>query len=269
MKTIAAHLSKTLSEIEFPRRHHGQPLLENQVGEYRASLTLLLVAVGVVLLIACANLANLLAARGAARAREFGIRAAIGACRWQIVRQLLSESLILALFGGALGLALAAWGRDLIVVLAPTGTSVFREHSLDGWVMAFSLSTGRRDELLFGLWPAWHCFARPTFNSHLKPVRRQLGLTGARRSREFLIVAEVALTLVLLTTAALVLKSFATRVAVVRLQARQSVDRAGRFADPTYDDAKRLTLFTTGNREQTPSSSPVSKNSRSPPIHHS
>src|SRR4051812_18117507 len=118
MKEIAARLSK-----QYPKSNAGvgvtvTPYLENQVGDYRASLNLLLGAVGLVLLIACANLANLLAARGAARAQEFAVRAAVGASRWQIIRQLLIESFVLALAGGLLGLGLAAWGRDVLVALS-------------------------------------------------------------------------------------------------------------------------------------------------------
>src|SRR3954471_20845409 len=139
MKEIAARLSK-----EYPKSNTGvsatvTPFLENQIGDYRASLNLLLGAVALVLLIACANLANLLAARGAARAREFAVRAAVGASRWAIIRQLLVESLVIALFGGGLGLFLAAWGRDILVALAPPGVPRFQNVALNAWVLAFSL----------------------------------------------------------------------------------------------------------------------------------
>ena len=184
-------------------------MLENQVGEYRASLTLLFVAVGVVLLIACVNLANLLAARGAARAREFAGRAAVGASRWRIIRQLLVESLILGLVGGAVGLFLAAWSRDLIIALAPAGFFPFQGTQLDAAVLGFSLIASLATSLLFGLCVAVHT-SRADLQLALKSGDRGTSDSrGARRSRDLLIIAEVALTLVLLTAAGLVLKSFA------------------------------------------------------------
>ena len=206
-------LTKRLAE-EYPNSNKNigvrvQPLLENQVGEYRSSLTLLLCAVGVVLLIACANLANLLAARGAARAREFAIRTAIGATRWQIVRQLLLESLVLAVLGGVLGIFLAAWGRDLLVALMPPDAMRFQETRLDVWVLLFSGGLSIATSLLFGLWPAWQT-SRADAQSALKAgAHGSSDAPAARRSREWLIISEVALTLVLLSAAALVLKSFA------------------------------------------------------------
>ena len=137
MKEIAGRLSKQYPESNTGVSVTVTPLLENQVGDYRGVSNLLLGAVGLVLLIACANLANLLAARGAARAQEFAVRAAVGASRWHIIRQLLIESLVLALAGGLLGLCLAAWGRDLLVALSPPGVPRFQNLALNGWVLAF------------------------------------------------------------------------------------------------------------------------------------
>ena len=209
MTTLAKRL-----EQEHPKTNKNvgvrvQPLLEDQVGEYRSSLTLLLCAVAVVLLIACANLANLLAARGAARSREFAIRTAIGATRWQIVRQLLLESLVLAVLGGMLGIFLAAWGRDLLVALMPADAMRFQETRLDAWVLLFSGGLSIATSLLFGLWPAWQT-SRADAQSALKAgAHGSSDAPAARRSRELLIISEIALTLVLLSAAALVLKSFA------------------------------------------------------------
>ena len=209
LKELQARLAQ-----QYPKSNTGvsatvTPFLENQVGDYRNSLNLLLGAVALVLLIACANLANLLAARGAARAREFAVRAAVGASRWQIIRQLLMESLALALVGGGLGLCLAAWGRDILVALAPPGVPRFQNIALNSWVLVFSVCLSFVTSVLFGLWPAWHT-SRADIQLALNSGGRGSSETaGAKRSRDLLVIAEVALTLILLSTAGLVLKSFA------------------------------------------------------------
>src|SRR5881394_2134645 len=156
MKTIAARLEKAYPDTNTAETVVVTPLLDNLVGKYRTNLGLLLGAVALVLLIACANLANLFAARGTAREREFAIRAAVGASRWQIIRQLLIESCVLALAGGLLGLCLAAWGRGLLVALSPPGVPRFQNVALSGWVLLFSLGLSFTTSVLFGLWPAWH-----------------------------------------------------------------------------------------------------------------
>ncbi|HZE57130.1 MAG TPA: ABC transporter permease [Chthoniobacterales bacterium] len=247
MKEIAARLS-----TQYPKSNTGvsvtiQTLLENQVGDYRDSLRLLLGAVALVLVIACANLANLLAARGAARAREFAVRAAVGASRWQIIRQLLIESLVLALFGGLLGLCLAAWGRDLLVALAPPGVPRFQDIALSGWVLVFSVGLSLVTSILFGLWPAWHS-SRADIQLALKSGGHGSSeAPGARRSRDLLVIAEVALTLILLSSAGLILKSFANARNVglgfdphLLLSAR--VD----LPEPTYSEPKKLMNFHQG-----------------------
>src|SRR6476646_8133352 len=244
MKEIQARLAN-----QYPKSNTGvsvtiKTLLENQVSDYRDSLRLLLGAVALVLVIACANLANLLAARGAARAREFAIRAAVGASRWQIIRQLLIESLVLALVGGGLGLCLAAWGRDLLVALAPPGVPRFQNIELSGWVLVFSLSLSFVTSIRFGLWPAWHS-SRANIQLALKSGGHSSSETaGAKRSRDLLVVAEVALTLILLSSAGLILKSFANARNVglgfdphLLLSAR--VD----LPEPSYSDPKKLINF--------------------------
>ena len=218
--------------------------MENQVGDYRGSLTLLLGAVALVLLIACANLANLLAARGAARGQEFAIRAAVGASRWQIIRQLLIESLVLALVGGLLGLALAAWGRDLLVALAPPGVPRFQDLPLDGWVLSFSLALSVVTSLVFGLWPAWHT-SRADIQLALKSGGRgSSDAPAARRSRDLLVVGEVALTLILLSTAGLVLKSFANaRGLGLGFDPRLLLSARINLPESTYPEGPKLTNF--------------------------
>ena len=219
--------------------------LEDQVGEYRTSLRLLLAAVFLVLLIACANLANLLAARGAARSREFAIRVAIGATRGQIVRQLLMESLILAVFGGLLGLMLAAWGRDLIVALAPQYVRRFQETRIDLWVLLFTGALAIATSVLFGLWPAWQMSRTDAQAALAAGGRGASDAPAAKRSRELLIVAEVALTLLLLSSAALVLRSFAKAASVqLGFEPRELVSAQLFLPSPTYEDHDKLvTLF--------------------------
>ncbi|MBA3833449.1 MAG: ABC transporter permease [Chthoniobacterales bacterium] len=244
MKAIAARLTQLYPESNSKIGVNLTRLLENQVGEYRASLTLILAAVAVVLLIACANLANLLAARGAARSREFAIRVALGATRWQIVRQLLTESLVLALLGGLLGFAFAAWGRDLLVALCPPDSKRFQETNLDGWVMMFTGLLAIATSVLFGLWPAWTASRADAQLALKSGAHGSSDAPGARRSRELLIVAEVALALVLLSTAALVLQSFAKTMALsLGFEPQQLLTARVDLPSPAYEDEKKLVVF--------------------------
>jgi putative ABC transport system permease protein len=209
IKAISARLEKLYPATNAGVGANVRPLLDSLLGNYRTSLALLLGAVAVVLLIACANLANLLAVRGAARAREFAIRAAMGAGRGQIIRQLLLESFVISIIGGALGLVFAIWGRDALIAFAPAGAPRFEGMAFDWRVLAFTFLLATLTTLLFGLWPAWQA-ARTDINAAL-----QAGSFGssetktARRSRDWLVIIEVALTLLLLSAAGLVLKSFA------------------------------------------------------------
>ena len=209
MVAIAARLEKLYPATTAGTGVAVQPLLENLLGNYRTSLALLLGSVAVVLLIACANLANLLAVRGAARAREFAVRAAMGAGRGQIIRQLLLESFVIAAIGGALGMVFAIWGRDALVAFAPAGAPRFDEIGFDWRVLAFTFLLATFTTILFGLWPAWQA-ARTDINMALQAGSFGSSETkAARRSRDWLVIGEVALTLLLLTAAGLVLKSFA------------------------------------------------------------
>jgi len=162
-----------------------------------------------VLLIACANLANLFAARGAARAREFAIRAAVGATRGQIIRQLLIESFVVAFLGGVLGFFMAVWLREAVVALAPQGVARFHEISFDLPVLRFAFLVASLTAVLFGLWPAWQT-SRADFQLALKSGSHGSGeAPSAKLTRDWLVISEIALTLTLLIAAALVLKSFA------------------------------------------------------------
>jgi putative ABC transport system permease protein len=209
MKSIAAGLEKRYYSDNAGISVNVTSLLDSQVGPYKKNLGLLLGAVGLVLLIACANLANLLAVRGAGRAREFAVRSALGADRGQIIRQLLIESMVIALLGAFLGFLIAFWGRDAIVALSPAGVPRLQEVVLDGRVLGFTLGLALLTNFLFGLWPA-RLSANADIGLALKSgAHGSSDSLGARRTRNWLVVGEIALTLMLLISAGLVLKSFA------------------------------------------------------------
>src|SRR5213592_1639802 len=208
MKGIAARLEKTYPDTNGKVYAVVTPLLENLVGKYRTNLALLLGAVGLVLLIACANLANLFAARGAARAREFAIHAAVGATRAQIIRKLLLESFLIAILGGALGFFIAVWLRDALITLGPGDVSRFQQISFDLPVLGFTFLVASLTTFIFGLWPAWQ-----TSHANVQLALKE-GSAGsgdppsAKRARDWFVISEIALTLTLLVGAGLVLKSF-------------------------------------------------------------
>ncbi len=212
MRGIAAQLA-----VEFPASNAGKsavltPLHDMAVGSVRSSLRILLAAVGCTLLIACANLANLFLARATGRAKEIAIRQALGAARATLVRQLLTESLVVSLAGGAVGLA-AAWGIVKAFLAALPANGNFRmprvqEIALDPTVIAFHLAICVAAALLFGLLPALRA-SRSNLSGAMKAASR--GATTDRsglRIRGALVVSEIALALVLLAGAALLLQSF-------------------------------------------------------------
>src|SRR5437773_4344002 len=245
MKGIAARLEKEYPATNAQVGAVVTPLLENLVGKYRTNLGLLLGAVGLVLLIACANLANLFAARGAARAREFAIRVAVGASRGQIVRQLLVESFFIALLGGALGVFIAVWVRDALVALAPQGVSRFREISFDLPVLGFAFFIASLTTVLFGLWPAWQA-SRADVQLALKAASQGSGdAPSAKRTRDWLVISEIALTLTLLIAAALVLKSF-SRMQSLQLGYDPHGLVSARLELPfkTYSSREKVVIFT-------------------------
>src|SRR3954464_1938084 len=208
MKGIAARLEKTYPDTNRGETAVVTPLLDNLIGKYRTNLGLLLGAVGLVLLIACANLANLFAARGAARAREFAIHAAVGATRGQIIKKLLLESFLVALLGGALGFFFAVWVRNGLVALSPGDISRFQEVSFDLRVLGFTFLVASVTTVLFGLWPAWQA-SHADVQLALKEGSSGSGdPPSAKRARDWLVISEIALTLTLLIAAGLVLKSF-------------------------------------------------------------
>jgi putative ABC transport system permease protein len=208
ISAIARQLAAT-----YPRTNTGwsasvASLQEAMVGRLRPGLLMLLGAVGLVALIACANVANLLLARGAGRAGEIAIRAALGADRSRLVRQLLTESTLLSVMGGVLALMLASASFGVIIRLAPQGIPRLDQLSIDGPVLGYTAGLVLLTAALFGLWPALQA-TRPEMREMLQEAgRRGTGSREGSRVRSALVVAEVALALTLLTGAGLLIRSF-------------------------------------------------------------
>src|SRR5262249_7845454 len=200
-------------EKQYPDSNQGfgrasvQPLSDSILGEVRAPLLLLLGAVALVLLITCANLASLLLARGGARVREMAIRTAMGAPRGRLVRQLLTESAVLSLAGGAAGLLVALWGVDTLVAAVVPHIPRAGEIRVDGAVLAFTLLTSLATGLVFGLLPALHA-SRPSLAAALEGAGRSgTSDRGRRAILRALVVGEAAVAVVLLSVSGLLAKS--------------------------------------------------------------
>jgi putative ABC transport system permease protein len=210
LTSIAVQLEK-----EYPESNTGwgvvvYPIVADTVRMYSTALWVMLSAVGLVLLIACVNVANLMLARGLDRQKELALRAALGASRARIIRQLLIESLVVALIGGAFGVAVAYWGVDLLRSVSPGEASRFApgwdQLGINPTVLVFTLGISLLSGLLFGLAPAWHA-SKTDLNDALKEGGRQT-VSGSHRLRRILVISEVAFSLMLLVSAGLLMRSF-------------------------------------------------------------
>ena len=209
-----------------------EPMHEDLVADVRPQLVALMGAVVFVLLIACANVANLLLVRASSRERELAVRAAIGGNRWRIIRQLIAESVVLAAVGGAAGLLLAQFGIDALIQLSPEGLPRATAVSLDGTVLAFTALASFAAALIFGVMPAWKA-SRPDVMDVLRSTGRLVGGTSGRL-RDGAVIAEVALAFVLLVGSGLMIRTFV---------ALQNVN-------PGFDPQNTLTFLIQNNRAE-------------------
>ncbi|MBA2434520.1 MAG: ABC transporter permease [Chthoniobacterales bacterium] len=210
LANIARELTRKYPATNTGRSINARTLLDSGVGDYRQNLNLLLAAVACVLLIACANVANLQLARALSRSKELAVRIAMGASRWRLMRLVLVESALLSLVGGAVGLLIAIWSLDAIHALSPADSLRFQETRIDALTLFFTTATALLCGILVGVWPAWRVSRLASLSGilHETGTRGGSDSAGRQRARGVLVVVQVALALVLLAGAGLTLKSF-------------------------------------------------------------
>jgi predicted permease len=208
METIASSLAQQYPATNKNWTVNLVPLLEDEVGQVRTTMLMLMSAVGLILLIACANVSSLLIARGATRRIEITIRSALGASRWRIVRQLLTESVLLAGLGGCLGLLLALWGTDALLALSPSEIPRMQTVRVDLYALVFTLAVTVLAGLIFGLLPALQSAPINLHESLKEGGRSASGAPANKRIFGALVVSEIALALIVLVGAGLLLNSF-------------------------------------------------------------
>ena len=243
MKAIAQQLEKERPAADTGWTTKVESLRDYLVGDIRPALLALLTGVGLVLLIAVVNVANLLLVRAASREREVAVRFALGVTRWRLLRQLLTESILLAFIGGAIGLLLAHWGLQLLMGLAPSQLPAITAVSIDARVLAFSVILALVTGAVFGAVPAFR-LSDVSLNESLKSEAHASPARGRRRLRNILAAAEAALAVMLLVGAGLVIRSFVKLIHVdTGFNSENLVSLEISLPDSKYHEEQRQAAF--------------------------
>ena len=240
---ISSRMAQQYPDSNTGRTYYCLPLHDDVVGDVRPALLTIVAAVFLVLLVACANVANLLLARATQRRREIAIRTALGASRSQIIFQLLSEGLLLALLGAFAGLVLAWWGIDLLRLFGPADVPRMEDIRINSAVVIFTLALGVLSTLLFAVFPALQ-LSRANVNQSLQEGSRGAVGPESQRIRAILVIAQVALSMLLLTSAGLLIKSFSNlRATNPGFEASRVMTMDLSLPRATYSDPKKQRLF--------------------------